>query len=133
MAGTAGSGPGSGMATRLGLGRLGLEWLGLGHRLGSGLGLGCRLESRLGLGSRVLGLGGRRAHCCGAVDRFRLAPPPEPTVYVERERAATEAPPAPAAEQWWYWCASARGYYPYVGACPEGWQRVVPQVPTAPQ
>ena len=61
------------------------------------------------------------------------APPPEPTVYVERERAATEAPPAPAAEQWWYWCASARGYYPYVGACPEGWQRVVPQIPTAPQ
>ena len=61
------------------------------------------------------------------------APPPEPMVYVERERAASEAPTAPAAEQWWYWCASARGYYPYVGACPEGWQRVVPQVPAAPQ
>jgi hypothetical protein len=65
------------------------------------------------------------------------APPFEPSVYVERERAAAEVPPAPAvvpsAEQWWYWCASARGYYPYVGACPEGWQRVAPQVPTAPQ
>jgi hypothetical protein len=61
------------------------------------------------------------------------APPFEPTVYVERERAATEVPPAPAAEQWWYWCTSARGYYPYVGACPEGWQRVAPQVPSAPQ
>jgi hypothetical protein len=61
------------------------------------------------------------------------APPAEPTVYVERERPATEAPPAPVAEQWWYWCSSARGYYPYVGACPEGWQRVAPQVPAAPQ
>ena len=63
----------------------------------------------------------------------------EPRGWVERDlAAATPPPPAPASEnanaqQWWYWCSSARGYYPYVGACPEGWQRVAPQVPTAPQ
>ncbi|HQR54639.1 MAG TPA: hypothetical protein PLW72_01555 [Burkholderiaceae bacterium] len=55
-------------------------------------------------------------------------------MYVEREQAPAEAPAATAgAQQWWYWCASARGYYPYVGACPEGWQRVAPQVPATPQ
>lgn len=36
----------------------------------------------------------------------------------------------PQSEQgWWYYCASAQGYYPYVNACPEGWQRVTPQPP----
>ncbi len=48
---------GSGMATRLGLGRLGLEWLGLGHRLGSGLGRWLESRLGLGLGSGCLGLG----------------------------------------------------------------------------
>jgi hypothetical protein len=36
----------------------------------------------------------------------------------------------PQSEQgWWYYCASAQRYYPYVSACPEGWQRVTPQPP----
>jgi hypothetical protein len=52
----------------------------------------------------------------------------EPRVYVERDPA-----PAPAEGQWWYWCQSAKGYYPYVNACPEGWQRVAPQPPQAPR
>ncbi|MGH8807121.1 MAG: hypothetical protein ACREX0_04505 [Noviherbaspirillum sp.] len=30
---------------------------------------------------------------------------------------------------WWYYCTSAQGYYPYIKACPEGWQRVTPQPP----
>jgi hypothetical protein len=54
--------------------------------------------------------------------------PSEPRVYVERD-------PAPAQSsqgQWWYWCPSAKGYYPYVSTCSEGWQRVSPQ-PPAPQ
>jgi len=55
--------------------------------------------------------------------------PSEPRVYVERD-----APAAPATQgQWWYWCQSANGYYPYVSACSEGWQRVSPQPPQAPQ
>lgn len=32
----------------------------------------------------------------------------------------------PAAPQPWYYCASARTYYPYVQSCPEGWQQVLP-------
>ena len=54
--------------------------------------------------------------------------PSEPRVYVERDAAA---PVGPA--QWWYWCASAKGYYPYVSTCSEGWQRVAPQPPQGTQ
>ncbi len=56
------------------------------------------------------------------------APPPvvvvpsEPCVYVERDSI-----PSTGQQQWWYWCASAKGYYPYVSTCSEGWQRVAPQ------
>lgn len=46
--------------------------------------------------------------------------PPAPPVYIE-------PPSAPAYDaQGWYYCASADRYYPEVGACPEGWQRVSP-------
>jgi hypothetical protein len=44
-----------------------------------------------------------------------------PPVYVEQT-----APSAPA-ENYWYYCASAQAYYPYVKECPAGWQRVAPQ------
>src|SRR4030095_13678537 len=50
--------------------------------------------------------------------------------YVEQQSSApavTTPPPPP--EHWWHWCASARGYYPYVQSCAEGWQRVAPQIP----
>ncbi len=58
-------------------------------------------------------------------------PPPvvvqaPPQVYTERGDA--DVAPAPAAEQYWHYCASARGYYPYVKECPGGWERV----PAAP-
>jgi hypothetical protein len=54
--------------------------------------------------------------------------PSEPRIYVERDEAA------PASQgQWWYWCASSQGYYPYVSTCSEGWQRVAPQPPQAPR
>ena len=56
----------------------------------------------------------------------------EPRVWVERDQASTPTPPVtsntnPNAQQWWYWCVSARSYYPYVSSCAEGWQRVPPQ------
>lgn len=38
--------------------------------------------------------------------------------------------PQPPA-QLWYYCASARGYYPYVRNCPEGWTSVPAQPPQA--
>lgn len=56
--------------------------------------------------------------------------PSEPRIYVERDGPIA---PANGQQQWWYWCASAKGYYPYVSACSEGWQRVPPQPPQAPQ
>jgi len=31
--------------------------------------------------------------------------------------------------QTWYYCSSAKGYYPYVPSCPEGWQTVPAQAP----
>ena len=47
-----------------------------------------------------------------------------PQVYTER---SDEAAPAPET-QYWHYCTSARGYYPYVKECPGGWERV----PAAP-
>lgn len=60
---------------------------------------------------------------------------PQPTVYVQQPVAAPAAPAAPAAapasaaENYWYYCASGKGYYPYVKVCPGGWQRVSPTPP----
>jgi hypothetical protein len=45
--------------------------------------------------------------------------------YVEQ---GAQAAPAPAQAQGdWYYCAASRTYYPYVGECPAGWQRVPAQ------
>ena len=49
------------------------------------------------------------------------APPP---VYIEQS-----PPPAPE-PNYWYFCAAANAYYPYVKECPSGWQRVSPQPPS---
>ncbi len=43
----------------------------------------------------------------------------EPPVYVER-------PPPAAPEAYWYYCPSARAYYPDVKQCPESWIKVPP-------
>lgn len=48
--------------------------------------------------------------------------PEPPPVYVEQQEALAET-----AQQYWYYCPSGKGYYPYVKECPEGWQRVLPQ------
>lgn len=61
--------------------------------------------------------------------------PETPPVYVEQADTSEAPPPskpaaaalAPApAQQYWYYCASVKGYYPYVKECPEGWQKVLP-------
>ena len=56
--------------------------------------------------------------------------PAGPTTYIER--GGNAAAPAQAAENWYYYCAAAKGYYPYVKQCPGGWQRIAPQPPAAP-
>ena len=48
-----------------------------------------------------------------------------PQIYTERPDVA--AAPAPQ-QNYWYYCAASRGYYPYVQECPSGWERV----PAAP-
>lgn len=48
-----------------------------------------------------------------------VVPPPQPQVYIEQTPTA--------AQNYWYYCKSAKGYYPYVKECPEAWQKVLPQ------
>lgn len=52
---------------------------------------------------------------------------PYPNPYVPPVVVTPAPPPPQAAPQYWYFCNSARGYYPYVTSCPEGWMQVVPQ------
>ena len=62
------------------------------------------------------------------------ASPPVVIQPVPQEPVVVQPAPQPAA-QTWYYCESARAYYPYVQTCPEGW-RPVPAAPppgTAPQ
>ena len=54
--------------------------------------------------------------------------PPSPQTYIEQAPPAQAAPAAPQ-PGYWYYCADARAYYPYVKECPAGWQRVSPQPP----
>jgi hypothetical protein len=53
-----------------------------------------------------------------------VAPPAEPMVV---QPAATVAM-APTPAQYWYYCKSPQGYYPYVASCASGWS----QVPATP-
>ena len=52
---------------------------------------------------------------------------PYPT-YVAPLLTAQETPVPPPSQPFWYYCANPGGYYPYVPACPMGWQ-MVPAVP----
>lgn len=54
-----------------------------------------------------------------AVPQQTPPPPPPPQA------------PAQAATGTWYYCDSAKSYYPYVADCPGGW-RAVPATPNAP-
>lgn len=53
-----------------------------------------------------------------------------PAVIIEPRPApeTTEVPQNPPATSNWYYCESAKAYYPYVRQCPEPW-RIVPPVP----
>jgi hypothetical protein len=63
---------------------------------------------------------------------YYYTPPPvvvqEPPVYVQQQVTPTVPPPAPAApESYWYYCSSARDYYPNVPTCSEAWIKVPPR------
>jgi hypothetical protein len=53
-------------------------------------------------------------------------PPPvvveEPPVYIQQESPAPSEP-----QSYWYYCASAKAYYPSVQQCPEAWIPVPPR------
>ena len=53
----------------------------------------------------------------------------QPPVVVAPQ-TAVPAQPQPSA-QFWYYCDSANGYYPYVPSCPEAWRQVPAQPPQA--
>jgi len=55
-------------------------------------------------------------------------PPPQPP---QAPSAPAAAPPASAANQMWYYCDSAKAYYPYVPECKEGWRPVPASPPQA--
>ena len=46
-----------------------------------------------------------------------------PTVYIQRESPPRTSPPTSG---YWYYCASAKEYYPKVSKCPEAWIKVPP-------
>jgi hypothetical protein len=45
-------------------------------------------------------------------------------VYYDYPPAVYIAPPGPAPQPTWYYCDSAKGYYPYVRSCASGWRAV---------
>ena len=57
-----------------------------------------------------------------------VAPPEAPAVAQPAPGAPPTAAPAAQAPGTWFYCDSAKGYYPYVSQCPEGW-RSVPATP----
>lgn len=56
-----------------------------------------------------------------------------PPVIVAPQTTVPAPAPAPAQPpaQYWYYCDSAKGYYPYVPNCPEPWRQVPAQPPQA--
>src|SRR5439155_14347119 len=60
---------------------------------------------------------------------YYYAPPivvQEPPVYIQQQ------PPPPASSRQdvsWYYCPSAKAYYPWVRTCPETWVEVPPRPP----
>lgn len=55
-----------------------------------------------------------------------VVPAPQPPVYIEQQQPAPAETTNRPAEQYWYYCAASKGYYPYVKECPGGWQKVQP-------
>lgn len=56
-----------------------------------------------------------------------------PVTIINQQPPVVVAPqanaPAQPTTQFWYYCDSAKGYYPYVPSCPEAWRPVPAQPP----
>ena len=66
--------------------------------------------------------GGRFGWWWAGPDYWYWAPAP---VFYDYPPPGFLAPPAPAPQPTWYYCDSAKGYYPYVRSCASGWRAVV--------
>jgi hypothetical protein len=51
--------------------------------------------------------------------------PSSPPVYIQQSPSAAQQYPTGS----WYYCNNPEGYYPYIKACPNGWQQVEPRPP----
>jgi hypothetical protein len=51
--------------------------------------------------------------------------PTTPPVYIQQAPVAAQQNPS----GYWYYCTNPEGYYPYIKACPNGWQQVEPTPP----
>ncbi|MBU6995549.1 hypothetical protein [Ferrovum myxofaciens] len=56
---------------------------------------------------------------------------PQETTYVGPAAQEPENDPPGGATHDWFYCDSAKGYYPYVESCPEPWH-AVPSTPNGP-
>jgi hypothetical protein len=125
-AGHGGAVYGGGHGHGAGYGHAGGYRYGGGHRHGHGYG---GVRAGIYLGVPLVGLGYYAApyysYPAYAYPAAVVAPP---GAYVERG----DAQAASAPQQDWYYCAASNAYYPYVGECPAGWQRV-PSVPPPPR
>lgn len=50
----------------------------------------------------------------------------QPQEYVYQSRPQT------GEQQYWYYCAESKAYYPYVKRCPSGWMKVIPTPQAGP-
>jgi hypothetical protein len=62
---------------------------------------------------------------------YYYTPPPviiqEPPVYIQQQPTTVAPLTPPVAEAYWYYCASAKEYYPRTPTCPEAWIQVPPR------
>ncbi len=55
----------------------------------------------------------------------------EPPTVIERQAPAYVQPNRQQDDQdYWYFCAKPKGYYPYIKECPGGWLKVIPSAPS---
>jgi hypothetical protein len=47
-------------------------------------------------------------------------------MYIQQQPQVSSAPLTAAPQSYWYYCASAQGYYPKIQKCPEAWIKVPP-------
>lgn len=60
---------------------------------------------------------------------------PFPDPYLYAPPVVIEPPPygvTPSPAGYWYWCAPAQAYYPYVTTCPDAWEQVPATEPANP-